>query len=263
MNLKKSMGVLLISFLLFSINGAEITVKNKASVPVKVLITEKQNKEGTIPPVLITHEIKSCIVQSNEETVIILDQTKLTKNAIIALQGAAVAPPFAAPITSNEQLLNGYEASIIFKQEDEILICEISQVVVDDSSLNPFDKNLYDIANQASDSGYAPHSCSYEGAAIETMCGNVFAGSKVEHSAKTTTCAEIAAISAAILHEGQSMKIKTIVFLRKATDSSIMNGGICSICKQAINEFATAQTRIIYRDNDKLVLKSFKSIFAQ
>lgn len=262
MNLKKSKGLLLISSLLFAINASEIIVKNKASVPVKVLVTEKQNKEGAIPPVLITHEIKSCIVEPNEETVIILDQTKLTKNAIIALQGAAVTPPFAAPITSNEQLLNGYEVSVIFKQEDEILICEISQVVVDDGLLNPFDKNLYDIANQASDSGYSPYSCSYEGAAIETMLGNVFAGSNIEYSTKETTCAERAAISAAILYEGRSMKIKTIVFLRKAKGSSIMNGGICALCKQAINEFATAQTRIIYRDNDKLVVKSFKSIFS-
>lgn len=195
---------------------------------------------------------------------IILDQTKLTKNATIALQGAAVTPPFAAPITSNEQLLNGCEASVIFRQEDEILICDINQVVVDDGLLNPFDKNLYDIANQASDSGYAPYSCSYEGAAIETMLGNVFTGSNVEHSAKTTTCGEIAAISAAILYEGRSMKIKTIVFLRKAKDGSIINGCSCANCRQAISEFATGKTRIIYRDNDKLVIKSFnKSIFVE
>jgi cytidine deaminase len=40
----------------------------------------------------------------------------------------------------------------------------------------------------------------------------------------------------------------------------LMDGCSCGICRQVISEFSTAETRVIYQFNNKIVIKPFKDL---
>lgn len=89
-------------------------------------------------------------------------------------------------------------------------------------------------AQQARNKAYAPYSKFRVGAAVLTQSGMVFAGCNVENSSyRLTTCAEQAAISNAVGHEGENMKIRAVA----VTAGEDVPCSPCGACRQMILEF--------------------------
>jgi cytidine deaminase len=56
------------------------------------------------------------------------------------------------------------------------------------------------------------------------------------------------------------MKIQTIVALCKNKEGKLIDGCSCGTCRQVISEFSTAETRVIYQFNNKIVIQPFKNL---
>lgn len=111
------------------------------------------------------------------------------------------------------------------------------------------DEELLETARSARDTAYCPYSGFRVGAAILDENGNVHIGCNVENAAYPLgSCAEAGAIAAMVASGGQ--RIVTIAIaggIGERTQACTPCGG----CRQRIQEFADAATRIIVKDDEK------------
>ena len=110
------------------------------------------------------------------------------------------------------------------------------------------DDELLDAARTAREMAYCPYSNFRVGAAIIDENGQVHVGCNVENAAYPQgSCAETGAIAAMVAAGGQR-----IVTIAVAGGSSERTSSCtpCGGCRQRINEFADAKTRVIVKDDD-------------
>ncbi len=109
------------------------------------------------------------------------------------------------------------------------------------------DQELIDAALAVRENAYCPYSGFQVGAALVDDQGQMHVGCNVENAAYPQgNCAETSAIGAMVAAGG-----KTIVAIAVAGGSDAVTACTpCGGCRQRINEFADAQTRVIVIDND-------------
>jgi cytidine deaminase len=102
---------------------------------------------------------------------------------------------------------------------------------------------LHQRANEAAQNSYSPYSCFRVGAAIFLETGEIVAGTNVENASyRLTSCAEQAAIAAAVTLHGPHIRIRAIAVVN-------LNGASCTpcgACRQTIREFAIPETAVFY-----------------
>jgi cytidine deaminase len=102
---------------------------------------------------------------------------------------------------------------------------------------------LHQRASEAAQNSYSPYSHFRVGAAILLESGQIVAGTNVENASyRLTSCAEQAAIAAAITLQGPAIRILAVAVVN-------LNGAACmpcGACRQTILEFATPETAILY-----------------
>jgi cytidine deaminase len=103
-------------------------------------------------------------------------------------------------------------------------------------------------ATEAAQNSYSPYSHFRVGAAIlldpdAVQPGEIIAGTNVENASyRLTTCAEQAAVAAAVSLYGPAIRIRAVAIAN-------LNGATCmpcGACRQTILEFASAETAIFY-----------------
>jgi len=109
------------------------------------------------------------------------------------------------------------------------------------------DQELIDAALAVRKNAYCPYSGFQVGAALIDDQGRMHVGCNVENAAYPQgNCAETSAIGAMVAAGG-----KTIVRIAVAGGSEAVTACTpCGGCRQRINEFADAQTRVIVIDDD-------------
>ena len=109
------------------------------------------------------------------------------------------------------------------------------------------DQELIDAALAVRENAYCPYSGFEVGAALIDDQGQMHVGCNVENAAYPQgNCAETSAIGAMVAAGG-----KTIVTIAVAGGSDAVTACTpCGGCRQRINEFADAQTRVIVIDDD-------------
>jgi cytidine deaminase len=109
------------------------------------------------------------------------------------------------------------------------------------------DQELIDAALAVRENAYCPYSGFKVGAALLDDQGQIHVGCNVENAAYPQgNCAEASAIGAMVAAGG-----KTIVTIAVAGGSDAVTACTpCGGCRQRINEFADAQTRVIVIDDD-------------
>jgi cytidine deaminase len=102
---------------------------------------------------------------------------------------------------------------------------------------------LHRHASAAAQNSYSPYSHFRVGAAILLESGAIVAGTNVENASyRLTSCAEQAAIAAAITVHGPAIRIRAVAVVN-------LNGAACTpcgACRQTILEFATPATAVFY-----------------
>jgi cytidine deaminase len=107
---------------------------------------------------------------------------------------------------------------------------------------------LHQRATEAAQNSYSPYSHFRVGAAIllhadRAQSGVIVAGTNVENASyRLTSCAEQAAIAAAVTLYGPDIRIRAVAVVN-------LNGAACmpcGACRQTIFEFADAETAIFY-----------------
>ena len=108
--------------------------------------------------------------------------------------------------------------------------------------------SLHDRATDAASNSYSPYSHFRVGAAIlleagESQTGAIVAGTNVENASyRLTSCAEQAAIAAAVTLYGPAIRIRAVAVVN-------LNGAACmpcGACRQTILEFSTPETAVFY-----------------
>jgi len=109
------------------------------------------------------------------------------------------------------------------------------------------DQELIDAALAVRDNAYCPYSGFYVGAALLDDQGQMHIGCNVENAAYPQgNCAETAAIGAMVSAGGKKIVTIAVAGGRDKVTACTPCGG----CRQRINEFADASTRIIVTDDD-------------
>jgi cytidine deaminase len=107
---------------------------------------------------------------------------------------------------------------------------------------------LHQRATEAAQNSYSPYSHFRVGAAVllhadTRQPGEIVAGTNVENASyRLTTCAEQAAIAAAVSLYGPAIRIRAVAIVN-------LNGATCmpcGACRQTILEFSSAETAIFY-----------------
>ena len=102
---------------------------------------------------------------------------------------------------------------------------------------------LHQAAAAAAQNSYSPYSRFRVGAAVLLDSGEIVSGTNVENASyRLTTCAEQAAIAAAVSRFGPSIRIRAVAIAN-------LNGAACmpcGACRQTIAEFAGPETPIFY-----------------
>lgn len=107
---------------------------------------------------------------------------------------------------------------------------------------------LHQRATEAAQNSYSPYSHFRVGAAIlldpdERQAGAIVAGTNVENASyRLTSCAEQAAIAAAVTLYGPTIRIRAVAVVN-------LNGAACmpcGACRQTILEFAAPEAEIFY-----------------
>jgi cytidine deaminase len=114
-------------------------------------------------------------------------------------------------------------------------------------------EDLRQRALAAADNAYAPYSQFRVGAAILLEDGSIVTGCNVENASyRLTTCAEQAAIAAAVALHGPSIRIRAVVIanLNKAPSQP------CGACRQTIHEFSTPATEVFFPAADGSLTRS-------
>ena len=102
-------------------------------------------------------------------------------------------------------------------------------------------KSLQELALNAMAHSYSPYSNKQVGAAIELTNGKTYTGCNIENSSYGgTVCAERVAVWKAVSEEGPDVRIRRVAV---ATDAS-PPWPPCGLCRQVVNEFATADCEI-------------------
>ena len=98
-------------------------------------------------------------------------------------------------------------------------------------------------AAEAARNSYSPYSHFRVGAAVLLQDGTIVAGANVENSSyRLTSCAEQAAIAAAVTLYGPQIRIRAVAIVN-------LNGAACApcgACRQTILEFSTPETAVFY-----------------
>jgi cytidine deaminase len=100
-------------------------------------------------------------------------------------------------------------------------------------------------ATQAAHHAYAPYSGFRVGAALllDDVANTVVTGCNVENASyRLTTCAEQAAIAAAVTQHGPAIRIRAIAIANLNSTASEP----CGACRQTIHEFSTADTIVSF-----------------
>lgn len=107
---------------------------------------------------------------------------------------------------------------------------------------------LREAANQAANQAYAPHSGLRVGAALRSSRGWLYSGCNVENGALPVgSCAERAAIAAAVLAEGPRFSLAAIAVVAINGEGSVIPTPPCGACRQALVEFG-ANARVGFLD---------------
>jgi cytidine deaminase len=111
---------------------------------------------------------------------------------------------------------------------------------------------LQQCAAQAARNSYSPYSRFRVGAAIllhadQRQDGAIVAGTNVENASyRLTSCAEQAAIAAAVTLYGPGIRIRAIAIVNLNGAASMP----CGACRQTILEFAAPETVVLYPNGD-------------
>jgi cytidine deaminase len=90
---------------------------------------------------------------------------------------------------------------------------------------------------------YAPYSHFRVGAALLLEDNSIVTGCNVENASyRLTTCAEQAAIAAAVALHGPALRIRAIVIVNLNSAASQP----CGACRQTIHEFSTPSTEVFF-----------------
>jgi cytidine deaminase len=112
------------------------------------------------------------------------------------------------------------------------------------------DEKLIRAAGDVASNAYAPYSRFSVGAAVRTRSGAIYVGCNVENvSYPVGVCAERNAIAAAVAAEGAGMEIETVALVARHAGQEAACSP-CGACRQAIGEFASAATSVLYRGPD-------------
>jgi cytidine deaminase len=102
-------------------------------------------------------------------------------------------------------------------------------------------EDLRQRAVAVADNAYAPYS--NFGAALLLDDGHIITGCNVENASyRLTTCAEQAAITAAVSLHGPDIRIRAVVIVNLNNAASQP----CGACRQTIHEFSTPGTQVFY-----------------
>jgi cytidine deaminase len=108
--------------------------------------------------------------------------------------------------------------------------------------------DLHQRASEAAENSYSPYSHFRVGAAVllhpdEKQDGAIVAGTNVENASyRLTSCAEQAAIAAAVTLHGPAIRIRAVAVVN-------LNGAACmpcGACRQTILEFGGPETSVFY-----------------
>jgi len=100
---------------------------------------------------------------------------------------------------------------------------------------------------------YAPYSRFRVGAAVLLEDGSIVTGCNVENASyRLTTCAEQAAIAAAVALHGPAIRIRAIVIVNLNNAASPP----CGACRQTIHQFSTPTTEIFFSAADGSLTRS-------
>ena len=109
-------------------------------------------------------------------------------------------------------------------------------------------ETLHQHANDAAQNSYSPYSHFRVGAAIlleadDRQFGAIVAGTNVENASyRLTSCAEQAAIAAAVTLYGPAIRIRAVAVANLNAAASMP----CGACRQTILEFSTPDTVVFY-----------------
>lgn len=100
---------------------------------------------------------------------------------------------------------------------------------------------LTSAARSAAGHAYAPYSGCRVGAAVRTARGQVFIGCNVENAAfPLSTCAERAAIAAAVVAEGDACQVVAVAIHAENAHDEVLSAAPCGGCRQCIQELGPA-----------------------
>jgi cytidine deaminase len=111
---------------------------------------------------------------------------------------------------------------------------------------------LHERATQAANNSYSPYSHFRVGAAILleadlAQAGEIVAGTNVENASyRLTSCAEQAAIAAAVTFYGPAIRIRAVAVVNLNGAASMP----CGACRQTIWEFSSPETVVFYPSGD-------------
>ena len=108
-------------------------------------------------------------------------------------------------------------------------------------------ETLQQRATQAAGNAYAPYSKFRVGAAVLLSDSTIVTGCNVENASyRLTTCAEQAAIVAAVSQHGPAIRIRAIAVANLNHAASQP----CGACRQTIQEFSTPETILYFPTED-------------
>ncbi|MCB1588444.1 MAG: cytidine deaminase [Xanthomonadales bacterium] len=114
---------------------------------------------------------------------------------------------------------------------------------------HPDDDRLIELAKTALQHSHAPYSGFHVGAALLSASGQLHSGCNVESAAyPLTSCAERAAVTAAVRAEGSSLRIVRAVVLARS-DGQDRAASPCGGCRQLLWEFGHA-LQVVFRGAD-------------
>lgn len=110
---------------------------------------------------------------------------------------------------------------------------------------------LHKRATEAAQNSYSPYSRFRVGAALLLENGEIVAGTNVENASyRLTSCAEQAAIAAAVTQFGPAIRVRAVVVVN-------LNGAACmpcGACRQTLWEFSSPETVVLYPSGDGQVV---------
>jgi cytidine deaminase len=114
-------------------------------------------------------------------------------------------------------------------------------------------EDLHQRALAVARNAYSPYSRFRVGAALLLEDGSIVTGCNVENASyRLTTCAEQAAIAAAVAQNGPAIRIRAVVIANLNSAASQP----CGACRQTIHEFSTATTEVFFPTADGTLTRS-------